>query len=103
MDVNPKDLLGEKKPGTFYIPDTALLHLSMAMRDGALKYGPYNWRDKDVKASVYLNAIERHRMEWAAGERMTRDTRVHHLGAIMACCAILIDAEEHACLIDDRS
>lgn len=102
-DTNPKDRLGEKKPGLFYIPDTAMLHLAMAMRDGALKYGPFNWRDKKVKASIYLSALERHRMGWASGERQDPLTRVHHLGAIMACCAILIDAEETGNLIDDRA
>ena len=41
-------------------------------------------------------------MLWMAGEKRDPVTKVHHLGAIMACCAILIDAEAHDALVDDR-
>jgi hypothetical protein len=100
--TNPKDRIGIKKPSTWIIPDTALLHLGMAMRYGAEKYGPYNWREKKVKASIYLDAIERHRMAWASGETVAKDSKIHHLAHLMACAAILIDAEETGNLVDDR-
>jgi hypothetical protein len=100
--VNPKDLLGNKKPDLWVVPDSAYLHLSMAMRDGGFKYDPYNWRGRPVVASVYLNAILRHHIAWKAGEEYAKDSGVHHLGHLMACAAILIDARETENLIDNR-
>ena len=101
-DTNPKDLIGCKKPSLWVIPDTALLHLGMAMRNGANKYGPYNWREKKIRASIYLDAIMRHLILWKAGEEVAEDSGIHHLGHLMATTAILIDAHETGNLIDDR-
>ncbi len=100
--TNPKDLLGIKKPSLSLIPSTALVKESEAFKDGALKYGAFNWRDKKIKATVYIDAVYRHLLAYAEGEDVTRDTGVDHRAAIRASMAILIDAEEHGCLIDDR-
>lgn len=100
--TNPKDLLGLKKPSVSKIPPVALLHCAHAMMDGAKKYSPYNWRAKNVRASIYYDAAVRHLMAWFEGEREADDSRVHHLGHAMACCAILLDAEANKNLEDDR-
>lgn len=76
--------------------------MNAAMKDGAEKYGPFNWRETDVRAEVYYNAAMRHLMQWFQGEDKARDSGVHHLGHAMACMAILIDAEQQGCLIDNR-
>jgi dATP/dGTP diphosphohydrolase len=100
--TNPKDLIGVKKVSTFVFPSTALLHGSHAMMNGASKYGPYNWREKKVKASIYLDALERHITAWKEREEIAEDSGVHHLGHALACIAIIIDAMETGGLIDDR-
>lgn len=70
--------------------------------DGADKYGPYNWRDNAVIASIYVDAATRHLTAWLEGEELAADSEVHHLGHAIACLAILLDAQETGNLVDDR-
>lgn len=90
------------KPSMAAIPPAALLDLGAAMADGARKYGKFNWREHEVTASVYEDALMRHLMAWRDGEDAAPDSGVSHLGHIMACCAILLDAKASGKLIDDR-
>lgn len=99
---NPKDLLGAKKVSITKYPAIGLLHGAHAMMDGAAKYGPYNWREKDVQASIYVDAMARHMLAWFEGEEFAEDSGVHHLGHLQACAAILLDAQACGALIDDR-
>jgi hypothetical protein len=101
-EVNPKTRLGQKKPSITAVPATALLHCALAMMDGERKYGLYNWREKDVPARIYVDAMFRHMSAWADGEECAEDSGVHHLGHVMACCAIVLDAQAQGVLIDDR-
>ena len=80
----------------------AALHGAHAMMDGARKYGPFNWRDKKVQAHIYVDAALRHIAAWFDGEELADDSKVHHLGHAIACCAILLDAQATDSLIDDR-
>lgn len=100
--TNPKDLLGVKKVGMDKLPDAASIHFAHAMGNGAEKYGSYNWREKDVRASIYIAAARRHLIQWFDGEETAKDSGVHHLGHAGACLAILLDAQENGCLLDDR-
>lgn len=100
--VNPKDILGAKKISFTKFPTAGLIQGTRAMMDGAVKYGPYNWRDEPVQAHIYVDAAIRHLFAWFSGEENSGDAGVHHLGHAMACCAILIDAQENNCLADDR-
>lgn len=99
---NPKDLQGLKKVSITKLPYVGILHGAHAMMDGATKYGPYNWREKDVIASIYVDAAFRHLGAWLEGQEEAGDSFVHHLGHVVACCAILLDAQAHGNLIDDR-
>lgn len=72
------------------------------MMDGAAKYGAYNWRDISVSAHTYVDAAKRHLDLWFEGQELASDSKVHHLGHALACCAILLDAQECGRLIDDR-
>jgi len=99
---NPKDLFGNKKVSITKLSPVAILHASHAMMNGADKYGPYNWRDKAVIASIYIDAAMRHLMAWFEREEVAGDSGVHHLGHAMACASILLDAQETGNLIDDR-
>jgi hypothetical protein len=100
--TNPKDLLGVRKVSLGKVPPVAVAHCAMALMDGAAKYGAYNWREKAVRASIYIDACERHLLAWADGEELAQDSRVHHLGHAMACLAILLDAQATGNLVDDR-
>ena len=101
---SPKKANGRKKPPLHLVPTSALIHAAMAFRDGAWTkgYGPYNWRTKPVDITTYVDAAERHLRLYLEGQRLTSDSKVHNLGAVIACCAILLDSEEFGNLIDDR-
>lgn len=101
-DTNPKTRLGATKPSLALIPPVAMLHEAMAFEDGERKYGKFNWRIDPVSAMTYLHAAKRHLENYLDGERLTRDTKVHNLGAVRACMAIVLDAEACGTLIDDR-
>ncbi len=100
--VNPKDLLGIKKAQVNLVPPSSIIYQAYAMEDGAVKYGPYNWRDKKVKASVYVAAAMRHLMQWQDGEENAEDSGKPHLGHALACLGIIVDAVETGNLADDR-
>jgi hypothetical protein len=100
--TNPKDVIGVKKVPLHLIPGTAAAHQAMAHKNGAVKYGPYNWREEGVSASVYVAACMRHLMAWYDGEELARDSGVHHLGHAIACLNIILDSQEVGNLVDDR-
>jgi hypothetical protein len=100
---NPKDLLGIKKVSISKLPAVGILHASHAMMYGAAKYGPYNWRDNAVIASIYYDATLRHLIAWYdEREEIASDSGARHLGHVMANMAILLDADATGNLIDDR-
>jgi hypothetical protein len=51
---------------------------------------------------VYIAAIKRHTDAYNSGERLDPVDGSHHLGNVMACCAILLEAEAAGNLVDDR-
>jgi hypothetical protein len=101
-DSNPKTQYAVKKPSLGLIPKAALEAAAAAHQLGAEKYGPWNWRDNNVSAMVYVNAMMRHIQQWKEVEDNDPDTLASHLGNVIACCGILLDAQAHGCLIDDR-
>lgn len=100
--VNPKTLEGRAKPSPALVPPVAIIEIAQAFRDGAEKYGPYNWRDKPVPALTYVNAALRHVYAWMDGEERSSDADVRHLAHAAACFCILMDAASCGMLIDDR-
>lgn len=101
-ETNPKDLVGAKKPRLTLVPPSGLIYASLAMANGADKYGSYNWREKKVQAMIYLDAAMRHLQSWQDGEENASDSGVPHLAHALATILILIDAKENDCLIDNR-
>lgn len=106
MDVtdstNPKDLVGVKKPQLHLVPPALTIHVATAMENGAQKYGPYNWRSKKVRGTVYIAAAMRHLAQYLDGEEVAPDSGVHHLAHAAACLGIILDARETGALLDDR-
>ena len=99
---NPKELIGSRKASLRYIPMSVWPHDGAAHAVGAAKYGPFNWRDDPVEAMTYIEASLRHLIAYAAGENLDPESRVSQLAHVRACCAILMDAELHGTLIDNR-
>lgn len=100
--TNPKDRLGVKKARLSLVPPSSMVYQALAMEDGANKYGAYNWRTKEVKASIYVEACQRHLLAWFDGEEVASDSQKPHLAHAIACIGILIDAKETGQLVDDR-
>lgn len=100
--ANPKDSLGALKVPLNMTPEVARIWWALAQADGAKKYGECNWRNRPVKMSVYLEAIDRHRALMKAGQDIDSKSGLPHTGHIMACAAIIEDARACGCLIDDR-
>lgn len=102
QDTNPKDLVGITKPQLDLIPPASLVYQAIAMQDGAQKYGPFNWREKKIQASIYYAAALRHLAQWYDGEENAEDSKKPHLAHAIACIGILIDAIETGNVIDNR-
>jgi hypothetical protein len=102
VDKNLKTLAAMNKPRLSDVPPVALFALGAAMSNGKDKYGRFNWRETGTTASVFYDAMVRHLADWYSGEDYAHDSKIHHLGHIMASCAILLDSELHKNLNDDR-
>ena len=103
LDVaNPKDAIGQTKAPMHMLPLVAQVWGALGMYEGALKYGEKNFRYATVRSSVYVSAAKRHLERWQEGQDRDPKTRVKHLGSVIACCAILLDAELQGTLADDR-
>jgi len=100
--TNPKDAIGSTKLGMDVVPDTAKVYMALAFTEGALKYGKFNWRVAGVRASIYKAALERHLAKYWNGEWADPKTGVPHLASVMACAAIIMDANAAGKLTDDR-
>jgi hypothetical protein len=101
-DTNPKSAAARAKVSLSLVPSVAIFEMAQAFRDGAAKYGPYNWRKDPVSCSVYLDAAFRHIELYRAGQNVATDSGLKHLTHAMSCFAILLDAELCSTLIDDR-
>lgn len=115
LDIsNPKDLVASGKVPLGLLPAVARIWGAVAMycgnflsprKDGHTGYGPYNWRRTEVRATVYLDAMERHLLALRDGQWLDPASpggRVPHLGFIIAGAAVMLDAEASGTLIDDR-
>lgn len=101
-DTNPKDAIGDKKVPLWLCSPIAKAKWALAQFAGMCKYGAWNWRIAGVRNSVYLSAIERHLDALKSGETVDPVDGTDHRANIMACCAILMDAEAAGKLTDDR-
>jgi hypothetical protein len=99
---NPKDVVGDKKVPLWLCSPIAKAQWAVAQFVGMVKYGAWNWRVAGVRSSVYLSAMQRHIDAYTSGEELDPVDQTPHLGHIMACAAILIDAKAAGKLVDDR-
>jgi len=101
-DANPKDIIGATKPPLDLVPPCFEVYVAMAMKNGAEKYGPYNFRDKKIQSMIYLGAAKRHIAAFIDGEDCAKDSGLNHLAHAAACMAILLDAFLNGNIIDNR-
>ena len=101
---NPKQVRAEKDGKVPYeylvlsvLEDDAYVH-----KHGGEKYGKRNWTIDEINASTYIGAMFRHYKAWAEGEDLDPDSGRPHLTHLRACCAVVMDADKHGKLIDDR-
>jgi Domain of unknown function (DUF5664) len=99
---NPKNIAAKLKVDISLLPSAGIIHGAHACMDGAEKYGPYNWREKDIALRAYAAAATRHIMSWLDGEDIDPQSGVHHLGHAIAGLSIALDAMELGRCIDDR-
>jgi hypothetical protein len=100
--TNPKDAVGVTKVPLALCSPIAKAHWALAQFAGMCKYQRWNWRVAGVRASIYLDAMQRHLDAYLSGEEHDPVDGTHHLGNIMACAAILLDARAAGKLRDDR-
>jgi len=101
-DGNPKTVFGEAKPKLSDTPTIGIQLMGKVHTNGAAKYGRFNWREHQVSSTVYYDAALRHLMAWFNGETIDPESGLPHLAHVMACCNILLDAEQHKKLNDNR-
>lgn len=100
--TNPKDTIGSDKLPLHLWPEVATIHGTLALLDGALKYGRANWRHDGARASIYYDAARRHLDKWFEVSTTDPDSGLHHLAHALASIAIIVDAEVQGVLVDDR-
>ena len=101
-ETNPKDAMGDKKVPLWLLSPIAKAHWAVAQFVGMVKYGAWNWRSAGIRSSIYLSAMQRHLDAYMSGEEVDPTDETSHLGHIMACAAILLDAKAAGKLTDDR-
>lgn len=104
---DPKAAYATTKPALHLNPPAGEIHQSCSMLNGAIKYGPFNWREGDgVEVMTYIGAMKRHIAQFEDGEDTETDPitgiTFHHLAAVMATASIVLDAKECGKLIDNR-
>lgn len=100
--TNPKDAAAFDKAPLHLVPASFKAYTAMALAEGAMKYGSWNWRAAGVRASVYVSALQRHVDKWFNGEEFDPETGVPHLANACACLAVLIDSKTQQNMTDDR-
>lgn len=99
---NPKDIAAQTRVPLHLLPPVGAIYGAMACREGGIKYGPYNWREKPISLTEYTAAMERHLKAYRDGEDIDPKSQIHHLGKIIATASIMLDAMHCGTLIDDR-
>jgi hypothetical protein len=100
--MNPKDIAALSRVPLHLLPAVTRIQGAMACADGAVKYGPYNWREKPIALLFYLGAMERHILRMMDGEDIDPKSGLRHEAHLIATAGIILDARECGTLIDDR-
>lgn len=86
-------------------PMDVIVHVEVAMQEGAFKYGAQNYRNEDQKIAIstYYNACIRHLFQFFYwGQNIDVESKAHHVVKAIAGILILIDTIINNCYKDDR-
>lgn len=100
--MNPKDLVGARKAPLALVPPALVIWAAPAAKNGADKYGPFNWREHPVEVMTYIEAMQRHLAAFVDGQNEAEDTHIHHLSHVAAGLGILCDSISLGIAIDNR-
>ena len=100
--INPKEEHGIAKVPLGYVPPTLEVLAALGMKEGAIKYGPYNYRKIPVQMLTYLEACKRHLDALIDGEDFDPDTGYPHISMCLSCLAIVGDGWVTGTIIDNR-
>lgn len=100
--INPKDAAALTRVPMHLLPSVGVIYGAMACKDGAEKYGPFNWRERDISLVQYCGALLRHIHSVLDGEDCASDSKLPHLAHVIATASILLDAQAAGALLDDR-
>ena len=100
--MNPKYSQGIRKYPISPVPAPVLGEIGVAMLEGSLKYGYYNFRKTDISATTYYDAVNRHMSAWWEGEDIDPDSGLSHVVKAAASLILLRDAMINYRLEDDR-
>jgi hypothetical protein len=84
------------------VPAQVLAEVGLAMLEGAVKYGRYNFRGVGVRYSVYYDAAIRHLFSFQEGEDIDPDSGLSHITKAIASLTVLRDAMLNDKWEDDR-
>ena len=102
LGLDPKGAVGATKTPLQLLPPVFLNQCALALRTGAVKYGPWNWRETQVESQTYVGAILRHLTAWQDGETLDPESGQNHLAHAACSIAILLDAADFGTLVDNR-
>ena len=104
-DNNPKTQFGLAKCPVHLVPPALIRGAAEAWKNGADKYGPFNWREKMISATVYYAAAIRHLTDWydrVDADDCAPDSGVHHVKHAVACLGMILDVMESPMFNDNR-
>lgn len=102
-DTNPKDAVGTKKvPLASVVPARVIGEVSLAMLEGAREYGRHNYRIAGVRASVYVDAQDRHMKAFWEGQDIDPKSGLSHVTKAIASLIVLRDSMMQGNWVDDR-
>jgi len=99
--INPKEEFGFAKVPMAYVPESSLVMLALAMKNG-MKYGPYNYRKVPMQGLTLLDACKRHISALIDGEDFDPKTGIPHAAFGMATLCIYLDCWLRGTIIDNR-
>jgi len=102
MSTDPKQASGAAKAPLHLLPPAPMALAAAVLQTGADKYGAWNWRTTGVSIMTYVAAIRRHLDALVDGPLEDPESSLPHLAHIAASAAIVLDAQAHGTLTDDR-
>jgi len=99
---NPKDMVGGNKFSFTRLPMSVVAEVSLALHEGARKYGAHNWRVAGVQSGVYIDGCLRHLMLWQEGQDIDPDSGLNHVTKAIAGLMVLRDGMIQDNWVDTR-